>query len=167
MAAGRLRFIKRFDGRMRNELYAVVRNEPDARALERLPWSPAGVPPPAHRLYREDAALTGSIDGPAENAIVTGPLRVQGWARIPGEDLHVAVTIDGEERSLVAGARVPRPDVAAAVPSLGDCGTAGYEGVYAFAKGDDGVHVLDVLFRSSDGRERRYPPRTFTWKAGP
>jgi len=76
------------------------------------------------------------------------------------------VTIDGEERPFVAGARVPRPDVAAVMPSLGDCRTAGYEAVYAFVPGDEGVHVLDVLFRSADGRERRYPPRTFTWRAG-
>jgi hypothetical protein len=166
MAAGRLRFIKRFDGRMRNELYAVVQNEPEARALERLPWSPAGVPPPVHAPYREDATLTGSIDEPVANATVTGPLRVRGWARIPGEDLHVTVTIDGEERSFVTGARMPRPDLQAALPNLGDCRNAGYEAVYAFGPGDDGVHVLDVLFRSSGGRERRYPPRTFTWNPG-
>jgi hypothetical protein len=163
MASGRLLFVKRFDGRMRNELYAVVRNEPDARALERLPWTPSGVPPQVSTFTREDATLTGSIDEPAENAVVTGPLRVRGWARIPGEDLHVTVTIDGEERSFVTGARVPRPDVEAAVPPLGDCRAAGYEAVYAFARGDDGVHELDVLFRSSDGRERHYPPRRFTW----
>ncbi len=166
MAAGRLRFIKRFDGRMRNELYAVVRNEPETKALEPLPWKPAVGPMPAQALYRKDATLTGSIDEPVENATITGPLRVQGWARIPEEDLHVTVTIDGGERPFVTGARVPRPDVAAAVPSLGNCATAGYEAVYAFAPGDDGVHVLDVLFRSSNGREHRYPPRTFTWKAG-
>jgi hypothetical protein len=166
MASGRLLFIKCFDGRMRNELYAVVRNEPEPKALEPLPWNPAVGPMPAQALYRKDATLTGSIDEPVENATVTGPLRVRGWARIPGEDLHVTVTIDGEERSFVTGARVPRPDIEAAIPSLGDCRAAGYEAVYAFAPGDDGVHVLDVLFRSSDGRERRYPPRTFTWKAG-
>ncbi|HEX5856197.1 MAG TPA: hypothetical protein VFZ57_11310 [Thermoanaerobaculia bacterium] len=163
MAAGRLRFVKRFDGRLRNDLYAVVGNEPDAQALERLPWSPAVGPLPARALYREDATLTGSIDGPAENATVTGLLEVRGWARIPGEDLHVTVTIDGDERSFVTGARVPRPDVAAVVPSLGNCRTAGYEAVYAFGPGDDGVHVLDVLFRTADGRQRHYPPRRFTW----
>ena len=166
MAAGRLRFVKRFDGRMRNELYAVVRNEPEAKALEPLPWNPAVGDVPARALTREDASLTGSIDEPAANAIVTGPLRVRGWARIPGEDLHVTVTIDGEERPFATAARVPRPDLQAALPSLGDCRNAGYEVVYAFAPGDDGVHVLDVLFRSADGRERRYPPRAFTWKAG-
>jgi hypothetical protein len=166
MASGRLRFIKRFDGRMRNELYAVVRTEPAASALEKLPWNPAAGPLPTRDLYRDDETLTGSIDAPTENATVEGPLRILGWARIPGADLHVTVTIDGEERRVVAGDRVPRPDVAAAVPFLGDCRSAGYEAVYAFAPGDEGVHVLDVLFRSADGRERRYPPRTFTWRAG-
>ncbi|HSB62573.1 MAG TPA: hypothetical protein VLJ18_00345 [Thermoanaerobaculia bacterium] len=166
MAAGRLRFIKRFDGRMRNELYAVVRNEPEAKTLEPLPWNPAVGRVSAQPLRREDATLTGSIDEPAANAVVAGPLRVRGWARIPGEDLHVTVTIDGEERLFVTAARVPRRDLQAALPSLGDCRAAGYEAVYAFAPGDDGEHVLDVLFRSSDGRERRYPPRPFTWKPG-
>jgi hypothetical protein len=167
LASGRLLFVKRFDGRLRNELYAVVRTEPEAKALEPLPWNPAVGPLPAQALYREDATLIGSIDEPVEKAVVTGPLAVRGWARIPGEDLRVTVTIDGEERPFVTGARVPRPDVRAALPFLGDCQTAGYGAVYAFAPGDDGVHVLDVLFRSSDGRERRYPPRAFTWKAGP
>jgi hypothetical protein len=121
---------------------------------------------PAPPLHREDPTLTGSIDSPVANAVVTGPLEVRGWARISGEDLHVTVTIDGEDRPFVTGARVPRPDLQAALPFLGDCRTAGYEAVFAFAPGDDGVHVLDVFFRSSDGRERRYPPRTFTWKPG-
>jgi len=166
MASGRLLFVKRFDGRARNELYAVVRNEPEAKALEPLPWNPAVGPLPAQALYREDATLPGSIDEPVENAVVTGPLAVRGWARIPGEDLRVTVTIDGEERPFVTGARVPRPDLRTALPALGECATAGYEAVYAFAPGDAGAHVLDVLFRYSDGRQRRYPPRAFTWKAG-
>lgn len=164
MAAGRLRFIKRFDGRMRNELYAVVRNEPEAKALEPLPWNPVVGPLPARAPAREDATLTGSIDEPAEGAIVTGPLAMRGWARITGEDLHVTVTIDGEARNFVKGARVPRPDVQAALPSLGDCRTAGYEATYAFEPEDEGVHEIQVLFQASDGRQRHYPPRRFTWK---
>src|SRR5664280_682345 len=164
MAAGRLNFIKRFDGRMRNELSPVVRNEPEAKALEPLPWNPVVGPLPARAPAREDATLTGSIDEPAEGAIVTGPLAMRGWARITGEDLHVTVTIDGEARNFVKGARVPRPDVQAALPSLGDCRTAGYEATYAFEPGDEGVHEIQVLFQASDGRQRHYPPRRFTWK---
>jgi Bacterial Ig domain len=164
MASGRLLFVKRFDGRARNELYAVVKNEPQAKALDPLPWTPAGGPLPPPALYREDPTLIGSIDGPAEGAVVNGPLTVRGWARVSGEDLQVTVTIDGEERRFLKGARVPRLDVQAAVPSLGDCRNAGFEGTYAFEAGDEGPHEIQVLFRASDGRQRHYPPRSFTWK---
>ena len=164
LASGRLLFVRRFDGRMKNDLYAVVKNEPEAKALDPLPWAPAGGSLPPHALYREDATLLGSIDAPVENAVVTGPLRVSGWARIPGEDLHVTITLDGEERSAALGARVPRPDVQAAVPSLGDCRSAGYDATYAFEPGDEGPHEIQVLFRAADGRQRHYPPRRFTWK---
>ncbi|MDL2719225.1 MAG: hypothetical protein PT977_15895, partial [Acidobacteriota bacterium] len=164
LASGRLLFVRRFDGRMKNDLYAVVKNEPDAKALDPLPWTPAGGPLALQALYREDASLVGSIDAPTEDAVVTGPLRVTGWARIPGEDLHVALMLDGEERPPARGARVPRPDVQAAVPSLGDCRAAGYDATYAFEPGDEGPHEIAVLFRSADGRQRHYPPRRFSWK---
>ncbi len=167
LASNRLLFVKRFDGRMRNDLYAVVKNEPGAKALGPLPWIPAGGPLATQALHREDPSLLGSIDIPAENAVVTGPLRVAGWARIPGEDLHVTITIDGEERRAVAGARVPRPDVQAAVPSLLDCRSAGYDATYAFEPGDEGPHEVDALFRSADGRQRHYGLRKFTWKKEP
>jgi hypothetical protein len=155
--------VRRFDGRVKNDLYAVVKNEPGARALDPLPWTPPAWPFPSRVPRREDPTLTGSIDEPAEGAVVTGPLRVRGWARIPGEDLHVTVTIDGDERDPVKGARVPRPEVEAAVPTLGNCRTAGYEAVYSFEAGDDGPHEILVLFRAADDRQRHYPPRRFTW----
>jgi hypothetical protein len=164
LASGRLLFVRRFDGRLKNDLYAVVRNEPGAKALDPLPWAPAGGPIAPHALFREDANLIGSIDAPMEDLVVSGPLRVTGWARMPGEDLHVSVTIDGEERTPVQAARVPRPDVQRAVSSLGDCRTAGYEATYAFEPGDEGTHEVEVLFRSADGRQRHYGGRRFTWK---
>ena len=64
MASGRLLFVKRFDRRLRNELYAVVRNEPEAKALEPLPWVAAGGALPSRALYREDSTLLGSSTGP-------------------------------------------------------------------------------------------------------
>jgi hypothetical protein len=164
MASGRLLFVRRFDGRVKNDLYAVVKNEPEAKAFDPLPWTPAGGPLSSHALYREDPTLIGSIDEPAEGAVVTGPLTVRGWARMRGEDLHVTVTIEGEERKFMKGQRVPRPEVQAALPSLGDCRTAGYEATYAFEAGDEGAHEIQVLFRAADGRQRHYPPRRFTWK---
>jgi hypothetical protein len=164
LASGRLLFVRRFDGRMKNDLYAVVKNEPEAKALDPLPWTPAGGPLAPHALYREDAALLGSIDAPTENAVVTGRLGITGWARMPGEDLHVTITLDGEERNPVNGGRVPRLDVQRAIPSLGDCRSAGYDATYAFEPPDEGPHEIAVLFRSADGRQRHYPPRRFIWK---
>jgi hypothetical protein len=164
MASGRLLFVRRFDGRVKNDLYAVVKNEPEARQLDPLPWIPAGGPLPSGTLYREDSTLLGSVDEPAEGAVVTGPLTVRGWARIPGEDLGVTATIDGEERTFTKGARVPRPGLQAALPSLGDCRTAGFEATYAFEPDDEGAHEISVLFRAADGRQRHYAPRRFTWK---
>ncbi|MFI5119652.1 MAG: hypothetical protein ACHQM4_04525 [Thermoanaerobaculia bacterium] len=165
MASGRLLFVRRFDGRLRNELYAVVRNEPEAQALDPLPWKPAGGPPPApSALYHEDPELIGSIDEPTEGAVVTGPLAIRGWARIAGEDVHVTIRIDGEEREFLKGERLPRLDVQAALPSLGDCRTAGYAATYAFEPGDEGLHEIQVVFRASNGRQRHYPQRRFTWK---
>jgi hypothetical protein len=163
LASGRLIFVRRFDGRVRNDLYAVVKNEPDAKALDPLPWISPGPPIPSHSLFLEDANLTGSIDAPEEGAVVTGPLAIRGWARIPGEDLAVRITIDGEERG-PRPTRVARPDVQSVLPSLGDCGGAGYEATFAPEPGDEGAHLLIVLFRTADGRQRHYPPRRFTWK---
>ena len=129
-----------------------------------LPWTPVGGALPSGTPSREDSTLLGSIDEPAEGAVVTGPLTVRGWARITGEDLDVRVAIDGEERKFIKGARVPRAELQAALPSLGDCRTAGYEATYAFEPDDEGPHEIRVLFRTGDGRQRHYPPRRFVWK---
>jgi len=115
----------------------------------------------------ESEELTGSIDGPVDGAIVTGDLTVSGWARIPGRDLGVTVLIDGAPRYVIREARVPRPDVQAALPSLGDCATAGYESSFAFHPGDRGEHELSVVFQGPGDLVRHYPPRKFTWKEGP
>jgi len=115
----------------------------------------------------ESAELTGSIDGPAEGAIVTGDLTVRGWARTPGRDLGVTVLIDGAPRYAIREVRVPRPDVQAALPSLGDCSTAGYESSFAFHPGDKGEHEVAVVFQGPGDLVRHYPSRKFTWKEGP
>jgi hypothetical protein len=76
----------------------------------------------------------------------------------------VTVLVDGELRTPSRAARVPRPDVAAAIPSLGDCSGAGYESRFAFEPGDEGTHEVLVIFRSRDGkRVRHYPVRRFRW----
>ena len=57
----------------------------------------------------ESVELTGSIDGPAEGAIVTGDLTVSGWARTPGGDLGVTVLIDGAPRYAIREVACPAP----------------------------------------------------------
>lgn len=121
---------------------------------------PAGSGVPA----REDPRLTGSIDTPAENETVAGTLQVQGWARVPGEDLRVTVYLDGVMREGARISRMPRPDVAAALPYIGDCSGAGYEAAIPFRPGDEGRHMIDVVFSSADGRERHYAVRRFDWR---
>lgn len=164
LASGRLVFVKRFDGVAQNDLFAVARNEPAAHPLEPLPWTPLAGLSPSGAPWREDGSLTGSIDVPAEGAAVRGTLLVAGWARIPGEDLHVTLLLDGETRASAVERRIPRPDVCAVVRKLGDCSGAGYEATYAFRPGDAGLHEIVALFRSKDGRERAYAPRLFVWK---
>ena len=157
LASRRLLFVRRF--LPADDLYAVVKVEPRAAPLALPPADTAG--------EIESADLTGSIDAPAERAIVTGDLAVRGWARIPSRDLPVDVLIDGGMRIPIHAARHPRRDVQSVLPGLGDCAAAGYESTFAFQPGDEGEHELSVLFRGPDHRVRHYPPRTFTWKKGP
>ena len=145
-----------------DELYAVVKTEPGAKQLESAPRSNES----AAITGKEWSDLTGSIDGPAEDFVVTGNLIVRGWARIPGHDLGVTVLIDGVPRVPLREARLPRTDVHAVLPYLGDCGSAGYEQVFAFQPGDEGEHELSVVFRGPDDRVRHYPGRKFTWRKG-
>jgi feruloyl esterase len=134
------------------------RGAPAPAMIGIYPREPIGAP-----AGPESAALTGSIDVPADGAIVTGDFVVSGWARIPGSDLGVTVLIDGAPRVAIREARVPRPDVQAAIPSLGDCSTAGYEISFAFQPGDNGEHVLSVVFSGRGNLVRHYPSRKFTW----
>ena len=160
IASHRLLHVRRF--LPEDELYAVVKTEPGAKPLESasLPFELAG------SVGTEWLELTGSIDLPAEDATVTGDLVVRGWARIPGRDLEVTVLIDGAARVPIRAARLPRTEVQAVLPHLGDCSTAGYESVLAFLPGDEGEHELSVVFHGPDDRVRHYPWRKFIWKKG-
>lgn len=164
-ASGRLRFVGRFDGRRRNDLYAVTRTEPHARSLGPLPWIPAPEGDVAGTGRRaDDLSLTGSIDDPAPDVEVKGTLLVRGWARVPGEDLAVTIVIDGEARSPASFQRVSRTDVGRVLPAMGDTSASGYEARFDFQPGDEGTHELFVVFTARDGRARRFPSRRFTWK---
>jgi len=161
LASHRLLGVRRF--LPDDELYAVLKTEPGAKRLESVPVTSES----AGTAGSEWSELTGSIDEPAGDAIVTGNLIVRGWASIPGHNLDVTVLIDRAPRIAIREARIPRPDVQAALPFLGDCGAAGYESTFAFQPDDEGEHELSVVFHGPDDRVRHYPWRKFFWKRGP
>jgi hypothetical protein len=132
--------------------YALSRN----RLLRRI--LPAG-----STSRKENPELMGSLDEPAPGGRVSGDLSVRGWARIPGEDLAVRILIDGTPRRASHLVRVGRPDVAAVLPQLGDCASAGYEAVFSFMARDEGRHEIDVIFEHGEAQERHYPSRQFNW----
>ncbi len=105
--------------------------------------------------------LTGSIDSPVVRARVGDDLWIEGWARIPGEDLAVFFLIDGRVTRPVTLRRVPRPDVQAAVPVLGDCSSAGFEALVRLGADQMGTHDLGVILRARDGRARLLALRRF------
>ncbi len=110
-----------------------------------------------------DPLLYGSMDGPVEGQQVRGDLLVRGWAREPGEDLLVKILVGGVEVEPASFRRVPRPDVAAALPQMGDCSLAGYEAIVPRPPGVEGDVVVSVQFRSRSGRMRHYPGAKIRW----
>jgi hypothetical protein len=114
----------------------------------------------------EDSGIPASIDAPLEGATVTGDLAIVGWSQEErGACPVVEISIDGDRREPGRVVRSPRPDVAAAVPRLGDCASAGYEARLAFLPDDEGRHDLRVVFRSASGSVRTLS-RSFTWLPG-
>ena len=114
--------------------------------------------------WKTDVSLRGSMDGPATGEEVRGDLVVRGWAREPGEDLVVTVLVGGVEQVPRSFRRLPRPDVAAAIPEMGDCGAAGYEAVVGRPASLPPEVEVSVLFRSRTGRTRHYPGVRIRWK---
>lgn len=163
LTTGRLRFVGRFDGRRKNDVYVVTKTEPGVGGASFAPWD-LGAFLGGSDPSKETNGLPGSIDEPAQDVTVHGRLLVRGWAREEGGDLDVAILLDGEMRKPDAFRRVPRPDVGHALPRLGDCGTAGYEAEFELQGGDEGRREIRVVFRAADGRYRYYPLRTIRWE---
>ena len=111
---------------------------------------------PAHRL---DDGIPASIDEPAEGARVTPPFRARGWCqeRGGGRVDPVEFRLDGFLLEETRVTRTPRPDVAVAIPGIGDASAAGWEALLS-PNVTPGRHVLTVTFQAGD-RRRVYPPR--------
>ena len=114
-----------------------------------------------------DDALLSSVDEPAEGAVVRAPVKVRGWCQEKGGGLVAPVEfrVDGKVVPPERLVRTARPDVAAAIPEVGDASRAGYEAILPAGATPPGEHVLEVVFETRD-RRRVYPPRRFTVAAG-
>jgi hypothetical protein len=122
--------------------------------------APANAP-----TVRYDANIPVSIDSPANGAVVRRELVVQGWCQLRGGSPvePVEFRLDGVVARVVSLERFPRPEVAVAIPEIGDASKAGYRARLDPGSLAPGTHVLVVAFRAFDGRERIFPPVRFTW----
>lgn len=116
----------------------------------------------------EDAALPAAVDEPEEGSLVAGPLVARGWGLRTGGGHAgpVEFWVDGRVVVPERIERSPRPDVAAALPELGDASAAGWRAVFAPDAVGPGPHVLTVVI-SGGGAWRAYPPRRFTLGPSP
>jgi hypothetical protein len=114
----------------------------------------------------EDSAIPASIENPPEGDVVSGDLLIRGWGQDEkGAAEVVEVSVDGDRREPLSLVRSPRPDVAAALPRLGECAGAGYEARLTFFPGDEGRRELRISFRSREGKLRTLS-RPFIWLPG-
>ncbi|MEO8054510.1 MAG: glycosyltransferase family 39 protein [Acidobacteriota bacterium] len=113
-----------------------------------------------HRpAWRVDDAIPAGLDEPAEGARVALPFTARGWCQETGGGRvdPMEFRLDGLLVVDATVTRFPRPDVAAAIPAIGDAREAGWEAVLA-PKVAPGRHVLTVTFQAGD-RRRTYLPR--------
>lgn len=120
---------------------------------------------PGTETVRYDNDTPVSIDRPSDGEVVQGELRVVGWCQMRGGGAvePLEFRIDGTLVRPVWVDRTPRPDVASAIPSIGDAARAGYEAHLDASGMSPGVRVLRVTFRASDGRRRISQPVRFVW----
>jgi hypothetical protein len=109
-----------------------------------------------------DDGIPGWIDVPSESASVKGPLAITGWAKSTAGEVEVRIAI-APDGAVPRIERVSRPDVAAALPQLGDCSRAGFRATLARPSADTPFHTLAVELRDARGRVRRLGPIRFRW----
>jgi hypothetical protein len=118
VAAGRLRFMQRFDHGVEGDfVFAVARNYPQAAPPPQLP-DPQGLMPAQmlERFFRNETTHTnttfGILEQPTWDAIAKGPLTVTGWTLSPHGTRHVWILLD-DGRHRFEATRLPRADVQA------------------------------------------------------
>jgi len=105
--------------------------------------------PATGQAARVDAV--GSVDAPADEAIIDTNLRVSGWALAPEGIERVEVRVDGRPHAARYG--IPRPDVASVKSGYPDSSAAGFEFTGDFAKLDPVRHAINVVAIDRSGRE--------------
>jgi hypothetical protein len=142
---------------------ASLRQISRARYLSVTIWESTAAPERSRTFKWTDPDLLSSVDDPAGTEVVSSPLRVRGWCQERGGGLVVPVEfrVDGAVVVPERLVRTARPDVAAAIPEVGDASRAGYEAYFGADAIPPGEHILEVVFETAD-RRRVYPPRRFT-----
>ncbi|MBK9963820.1 MAG: hypothetical protein IPP07_02515 [Holophagales bacterium] len=116
-------------------------------------------------VVRYDASIPVAVDAPTDGAALKGTLDVGGWCQLRGGGAvePVEFRLDGILARVLALERTPRPDVAAAIPEVGNASRAGYAARIDASGVAAGAHDLKVTFRATDGRRRIAPPVRFEW----
>jgi hypothetical protein len=127
------------------------RQPPRALVLPAVWWTAA----------RNDESIPGWLDASPGGKLVRGPLEISGWAKSSAGEVDVRVVLD--DGRIVTPDRLPRPDVARAVPELGDTSRAGFRSTLEPRGSVPTDHAVAVEFRDPRGAVRRLGPIRFRW----
>ncbi len=108
-----------------------------------------------------DESVPGWLDASPGGRSVRGPLEISGWAKSSLGEVDVRVVLD--DGRVAAPERVARPDVARAVPELGDTSRAGFRTILLPRDAAPADHAVAVEFRDPRGAVRRLGPIRFRW----
>jgi hypothetical protein len=110
---------------------------------------------------KNDDSIPGWLDASPGGKLVRGRLEVSGWAKSALGDVDVRVVLD--DGRIAVPERFQRPDVARAVPELGDASRAGFRTILEPRDSSPADHALAVEFRDPRGAVRRLGPIRFRW----
>jgi hypothetical protein len=128
---------------------------------ERQPARDLTVPAVWWSPEKNDESVPGWLDASPGGSLVRGPLEISGWAKSSFGEVDVRVVLD--DGRIMAPERFPRPDVARAVPELGDTSRAGFRTILEPRDSSPADHALAVEFRDPRGAIRRLGPIRFRW----
>jgi hypothetical protein len=110
---------------------------------------------------KNDESVPGWLDASPGGKLVRGPLEISGWAKSSLGEVDVRVVLD--DGRVATPERLPRPDVARAVPELGDTSRAGFRTILEPRDSVPTDHAVAVEFRDPLGAVRRLGPIRFRW----